>query len=443
VPASKPALWIATAAGVSIACVSPPDGAARVEASLAERVDVAATASAPPLGELQDENALVALALRNNAGFRASLAELGIAEAEWLRAGGLPPVSFSMLFPLGSKQLEYAAKFPVDVIWLRPRRVAAAKRDWEATAERVVQHGLDVVRAVRVACAERAAAGERFAVSKRGAELAFAEFTEKRFRAGAVAENAVAAARVRAAAVSDRAEQEQARMRAAEARLAELTGAARAAPEGCRPRLDAPSQLPSPDALVEQALAARPDLRAAELTLEAAAQRAGLARREIFQLIAVFDANGSGANFEAGPGIELPIPLDGARAARRAADAKLEQAGAGYQAALAAAAREVREAHASASAAASSLNAWQSERMPQLAAWKRRAAAAFETGGIDRGALLEAEIAHDSGTLAATDARFAWRRAHAELERAVGGQIGGAPVVRAPVTTPPANAVSR
>jgi len=419
---------MAATATALVSCVSPPDGSEHVRAALSERGVAAAAvpaSEAPATTGALDEDALVALALRNNAGFRAALADLGIAEAEWLRAGGLPPVSFSMLFPLGPKQLEYAAKFPVDVIWLRPKRVAAAKRDWEATAQSVVQYGLDLVRDVRVACADRAAAQARLELASHNAESFYVEFAEKRFRAGALAENDVTAARARAAAASDRAEREQGLLLVAEARIAELVGVEAARPRDCGPRLadGALAELPPLEELLERARAARPDLRAAELALEAAGERAGLARREIFQLIAVFDANGSGDPFEAGPGIELPIPLDGGRATRRAADARLEKASASYQAALARVLREVREAHAQASAAARTLRAWSGERLPELEAWRQRAEAAYAAGGIDRGALLEATIAHDAGALDSADAQFAWRRAHAELERAVGGSI--------------------
>jgi hypothetical protein len=125
------------AALLALGCVSPPDGEAGIRAQLSERsgedAERAELADSDDLMPSEDE--LVAFALRRSAQFRASLADLGVAEAEWMRAGAPPPATFSVLFPLGSKQLEYAAKFPVDVLWLRPKRVAAAKRDWAATAE--------------------------------------------------------------------------------------------------------------------------------------------------------------------------------------------------------------------------------------------------------------------------------------------------------------------
>ncbi len=432
----------AALAAAALACASPPDGAARVNTALAERTGADRSAAAPDANELLDEDALVAQALRNNAQFRVALADLGIAEAEWLRAGALPPATFSMLFPLGPKQLEYAAKFPVDVLWLRPKRVAAARRDWEAAAETVVQNGLDLVRDVRVACAD---AGAAFSVYDDWWEMdsdayrAYADYAERRFRAGGLPAQQVAQARLRAAAASDRRASDKAALAIAHARIAELT---QHDPHRTRcfsaHTVAPPEALPEVEALIADALAARPDLRAAELALEAAGERAGLARREIFQLVAVFDANGSGGNAELGPGLELPVPLDGGRAARALADAKLARVSASYQAAVQRITREVREGHARAEASASAARQWREERLPAVEVWTRRTDAAHRSGSVDIGAVFEAAIAENEGRREAALAFAAWRRARAELERAVGRrlELGEAPAAESSPTTP-------
>ncbi len=416
-------------AAAALACVSVPDGEERVRASIEERAGVAFAAEAepappPPLGE----DDLVALALRNNAAFRAALADLGIAEADWLRAGALPPLSFSLLFPLGDKQLEYAAKLPVDALWLRPKRVAAARKDWEATAEALVQHGLDLVRDVRAACADLAAARARQSdlLEAARAQESLAALVGKRFAAGALSGLAASTPRQAAFAARDRANAGDAELRAADARLRELVGDDPRTAEReltVEAPLDARSALPLADELVRDALAARPDLRAAELGLESAGERAGLARREIFQLVAVFDVNGSGPDFEAGPGIELPIPLDGGRAGRTAAGARLRKAAAGYDAAVRRVAREVREAHARAELARSSALARRDARVPELENALRRAERAVANGAADATARYEAQRALAESKAEAASTYAAWRRARAELERAVGRRL--------------------
>ncbi len=96
----------------------------------------------------------VAVALWNIADFQVSLSELGFARADLLEAGLLTNPVLSLLFPVGPKQFEMALKWPVEALWQRPRRVAAARLAADAAAERLVQAGLDLVLAVKVAHAD-------------------------------------------------------------------------------------------------------------------------------------------------------------------------------------------------------------------------------------------------------------------------------------------------
>jgi outer membrane protein, heavy metal efflux system len=83
--------------------------------------------------------------------------------------------------------------------------------------------------------------------------------------------------------------------------------------------------------LLNDAYAARPDLRAAEIAIESAVRRAGLAQVDAYKLTAVLDTNGSGSSFEAGPGLELPVPLlDRGQAGILRANAMIEKASRHY-----------------------------------------------------------------------------------------------------------------
>lgn len=79
-----------------------------------------------------------------------TLAELGVAKADLVEAGLIRNPVFSILFPLGPKQLEFTLTWPIEALWQRPRRVAAAQLDVARAAERLVQGGLDLVRDVRL-----------------------------------------------------------------------------------------------------------------------------------------------------------------------------------------------------------------------------------------------------------------------------------------------------
>ena len=94
-----------------------------------ERTDAGAGTAIPPGVTLDDgitPDEAVAVALWNNADFRVQLAQLGFARADLLEAGLLRNPVLSLLFPWGPKQLEATLRWPIEALWERPRRVAAA-----------------------------------------------------------------------------------------------------------------------------------------------------------------------------------------------------------------------------------------------------------------------------------------------------------------------------
>ena len=94
-------------------------------------------------------------------GLSETLADLGLSRADLVQAGMLPNPTFSMLIPVGAKPLELTVRYPFEFPLAAPRRVAAAKLDYERTAQRLVQSGLDLIRDVRLAFAELTLADER------------------------------------------------------------------------------------------------------------------------------------------------------------------------------------------------------------------------------------------------------------------------------------------
>ncbi len=290
----------------------------------------------PPGVAVEDgvtEDEAVAIALWNGPAFQEALADLGIARADLVRAGLLPNPVLSFLFPLGPKQLEFALKLPLELLWLRPSRVAAAELEGDRTVALLVQGGLDLVRDVRSAFADLALADRR-AEEEDGiarAREAVAELARARLAAGDASEREAAEAAAEAArarSVADRARRDTP---VAAERIRGLLGLGHD-PRPLRfeetPRRDGDLQADEA-ALLAQALAARPDLRAAELAVQAASERAGLARWEFLALTAVLDANDRKGKegLELGPGIEAPIPLfDRNQAGKARADAELQRA---------------------------------------------------------------------------------------------------------------------
>ena len=102
----------------------------------------------PPDVNLADgltQEEAVAIALWNSPTFQATLVDLGIARADLAEAGLLRNPIFSLLFPLGPKQLEFTLQYPFDALVQRPARVAAARVNARAIGERLVWNALSLV----------------------------------------------------------------------------------------------------------------------------------------------------------------------------------------------------------------------------------------------------------------------------------------------------------
>jgi cobalt-zinc-cadmium efflux system outer membrane protein len=395
---------------------------------LAIRTEASTTNSFPPKVELADgltEDEAVAMALWNNAAFQENLSRLGLARGDLAQAGLLSNPTLSVLFPLGPKQLEFAATFPLEALWLRPRRVAIAQLDARRVADGLLQNGLDLVRDVRAGLSDLELARDRLRLSRDAVVLRerIAKITEARQRAGEGNALDTLAAQAEVARARDDADRCARDVTAARERLLFFLGWDSQAPPGEFVPIGAPPALSaSIEDLERRALAGRPDLRACELALEAAGQRAGLAKAEMFALSGMIDANGSGKQgFEIGPGAQLPIPIFNQNQAGHArARAELERAtwsciGAQQRIRL-----EVREAHTKYQQAAEAVRNWNNKLVPSLEELARRSEKAYELGEMPPLAVQENARQLLTGRVRQAELAADLRRAWAELERSVG-----------------------
>ena len=368
----------------------------------------------------------VSIALWNSPSFQATLADLGMARADLVEAGLLRNPVFSWLFPLGPKQIEWTVQFPVDAIWQRPKRVAAARLNAHAVGERLVWDALTLVAQTRVAYADAVIADRRLQLTIENADLVqrLAGITEARLRAGDISELEARAARSDAARV-------QVVRRAVEhdRNLARLTLAALLG-------IDAPvDQIrPIPTSLVdasacgteaarlEDALASRPDVRAAEMAIEAAAQRARWERSRVLTLIGILDGNGKGSEGpEAGPGISFDVPIFSRnQGAIGRADAEVERASRQYAAVRFQVIGDVRSATVRAQQAEQVISAWREEIVPSLEIELRQAESAYQAGETPLFALLDVSRRLVDGRTQLLDAQAGLQRAAIALERSIG-----------------------
>ena len=373
------------------------------------------------------DDELVSLALWNNPAFRATLADLGLSRADLVQAGMLPNPTLSMLMPFGAKPLEMTLIYPLEIFWLRPQRIETAKLDVEQAAHRLVQTGLDLIRDVRVAHAELTLAKERLKLAHSSVTLNqnIAELTHARLRAGDASELELTNAQVDAL----QAQEQQGRFRhdceIAKERLRNLAGLSLEQwPENISAEKLPDSNKFDAEQLLTEALNARPDLRAAEINVESAGERIGLAKAEVFKLTASLNAKQVNGPLLAGPGLDVTLPIVNQNQGGIAqALARFDKAARQYVATRQRIALDVREAHARLQQASESLKQWQQTILPPLQTAIQDAENAYAAGNVTYLFVLETQRRWLDAQLKTAQAAADLRRARAELERSVGHNL--------------------
>lgn len=379
------------------------------------------------------EDEAVAVALWNSTQLQADLAQLGFSRADLADAAALPNPNLSFLFPVGTRQLELSAQYPVAALLQRPWRIAAAKLDVERSARGLVQSGIDLVRDVRVAWAELEACGRRRELRARSEALLkkSADLATSRHDNGEVSALEADLVRAEALAAADLATRAVREQRIAAVRLRMLLGLAES-PLGdnlgvrvTEPAFDDP---PAEEVLVRRALASRPDLRAAELAVEAASQRGGLEKAKIVQLFARLDAKpvgtGGGAPVLLLPGFSADLPIFSQNPGGRArAQAELERTAWLYLTTRQQVVSEVRSAREELLMAEASSAPWGRTIVPLQEKNVAAALRSYEAGADSYLVVLEATRRLVDANLRALELGLDVRRAWARLDRAVGWRV--------------------
>lgn len=367
----------------------------------------------------------VAIALWNNAQFQADIMELGFARADLIEAGLLRNPVFSLLFPLGPKQLEATLNLPLEFFWQRPKRVAAAKLNAEGVADNLVQHGLNLTRDVMIAYAELVFARERSKIVAEEATLRreIAAIASARLKVGDISELEETAFRLEAARTQEASVRFTRDAKLAEERLKTLMGLAMTevtlelslVPVSFNQGLDSSE-------LLKTAFAARPDLRAAELAIEAAGHRLGWERSKIFNLTGMLDANGEGKEgFEMGPGVQLELPVFSRNKGKiLRAQTELERAARQYVAVKHRIAREVIEAQTNYLAAQKALKILRADILPAAQKATENAEEVYSIGEISYLEFLDFKRSLLDSRLREAEAEAELRRAEANLKHSIG-----------------------
>ena len=361
------------------------------------------------------EDEAVAVALWNNAQFQADLAALGFTDADLIEANMLPNPVFSLLFPVGPKLLEADLAMPIEVLWQRPRRIAVAEIDAQALSENLVEHGLGLIRDVRTTYADLWLAQERTRMAKEEAQLRtrMADLARGSLEAGDISELAVSAVYVDSLQATDAARRFSNEAVIARQQLVALLGliSKDTGFEIISSDITARSTI-SVDELLKTALAARPDLRAAELAIEAAGKRVGLEQSKIYNLIAVLDAKDEGEDsLTIGPALSVEIPVfnqNNGQIAR--ARAELEQTARQYEAARQNIILQVRQAYTQYVSAHEEFELWNNHIIPSLEKTFEQTQESLAAGEVSHLSVLEAGEK-------LVEARMRWTELAANLHR--------------------------
>ena len=387
--------------------------------------------------ELSDgvsEDEAIRLAVWNNAALNETLAQLGVSRAQLLDAGLISDPEFTTFLPLGVKQLEFTVFQAVDVLWLQPVRVRAAELDLDQVSQSMVQNGLDMIRDVRIAHADLVLATDRAELSLEAAKLRqqIADLAQKRLAAGDISELEVTTSQIDAQQAKANADRARHDVNLARERLRVLLGLTQESSEvsvespESQVGLPLDSQHSTLDSLLSEALAMRPDLRAAEIAAEAAGERAGLARKQFMNLDAVYDANSKGqrGSFESGPGLRMTLPIFNRNQGGIAiADAQWEQAARRYFTVRDQITLDVRTAYHQLLQASENLQTVRSTILPSLRTAEALARRNYEIGGAPYFLVLQTTGQFLDARLRELQLEADVRQAKAELDRAVGHRV--------------------
>ena len=181
--------------------------------------------------------------------------------------------------------------------------------------------------------------------------------------------------------------------------------------------------------LINQALIARPELKAGELAIEAAGARAKWERSRILSVSAIAKEYGRGTNgWEQGPGVQIELPIfNRNQGGISRAEAEIERAAKQLIVSRQRVVAEVREAYLQLAQAREAYELWRSRVLPPLQEEVQLAESAFRSGEVAYLFVLETGRRMSDARLREADFHAAARRALAQLERSVGRRLIATP----------------
>ncbi len=390
------------------------------------------------------EDEAVAIALWNNATLHADLTVLGLARADLLDAGLLRNPILNLVLPIGPyRQFESALNFPLEVFWQRRKRVEAATVEVNRVAQSLEQNALNLMRDVRLAYTDWTFAVERVRLAVEAVDWRqqTVKLINVRLRVGDIGEIEATAARLDQSLAMEQATRLRRDIVIARDRVRQLIGMSEEPTEFALPQpktlvvfasLNSPASTPqakSFDEILQAALAARPELRAAEIAIETAAKRAKWEHSRWTTLAGLLNLKqGEGVGFSPRPGIVAELPIFNRNQGGIArADAEVERASWQYLATRQRIANEVQDAFNQYWQARETLAQWQANILPPAEVNVQLSEAAFKSGDQSYLFVLDALRRRTEIHARDVDLQAELRRAIVQLDRSIGRKFDGKP----------------
>ncbi|MDG1453865.1 MAG: TolC family protein [Methylophilaceae bacterium] len=296
------------------------------------------------------ESAAVLQALERNPAFNSQLQTINLSRADIQQASQLANPDLFYAFGVANKAYRYAIDFPIEALWLRPIRMKQAEYKAKSVSYQMIQIGYNLIRDTRLAYGQVVIARERLQTLEALYHLknVIYQMVDTKQQLGEISEQEVLLAKSAMLVASRDWEVAKIDVKMAETKLFALIGQDNQATTLAMSQQLIPAcEATDVSNIKALALASRPDILSAEMTVMASQSTSKLSRSDWIRVTASADAtSGQKTGHTLGPALRFTLPIFNQNQGQIArADAELKKAEFDLAAVKQQAALEIDTAH--------------------------------------------------------------------------------------------------
>jgi outer membrane protein, heavy metal efflux system len=296
------------------------------------------------------ESAAVLQALERNPAFNSQLQTINLSRADIQQASQLANPDLFYAFGVANKAYRYAIDFPIEALWLRPIRMKQAEYKAKSVSYQMIQIGYNLIRDTRLAYGQVVIARERLQTLEALYHLknVIYQMVDTKQQLGEISQQEVLLAKSAMLVASRDWEVAKIDVKMAETKLFALIGQDNQATTLAMSQQLIPAcEATDVSNIKALALASRPDILSAEMTVMASQSTSKLSRSDWIRVTASADAtSGQKTGHTLGPALRFTLPIFNQNQGQIArADAELKKAEFDLAAVKQQAALEIDTAH--------------------------------------------------------------------------------------------------